>query len=108
MATCSLLEQVRKKTGSTMRVLMLGWEFPPYISGGLGTACYVKGANKISKALQKKLKVEPGETTPDKKFTLEAVRCVGACGLAPIMLVNDEVHQNLNVDDSVDVINNCE
>lgn len=59
----------------------------------LGTACYVQGANEILTALQQQLGVNIGETTPDKLFTLDVGRCFGACGLAPVIMVNDEVHQ---------------
>lgn len=61
-----------------------------------GTACYVKGANKLVKALRSHLGVKPGQTTPDSRFTLDVVRCIGACGLAPAVLVdNKEVHGKL-------------
>src|ERR1035437_4655119 len=59
----------------------------------LGTACYVQGANQILTALKQQLSIEIGETTPDKLFTLDVGRCFGACGLAPIIMVNDDVHQ---------------
>ena len=59
----------------------------------LGTACYVQGANEILTALKQQLSVEIGETTPDKLFTLDVGRCFGACGLAPVIMVNDDVHQ---------------
>lgn len=58
----------------------------------LGTACYVKGGNKISAAIQKQLKVEPGETTEDRQFSLELVRCVGACGLAPVVVIGEDTY----------------
>ncbi len=63
----------------------------------LGTACYVKGAQKILDSIGSKLQIENGETTPDGEFTLEPLRCIGACGLAPVMTVNDEVYANLTV-----------
>lgn len=69
------------------------------ISICLGTACYVKGAGKLSEELAKKLKIRIGETTEDGKYTLEASRCIGACGLAPVLTVNDEVHGRLTMDD---------
>ena len=59
----------------------------------LGTACYVQGANEILTALKQQLSLEIGETTSDKLFTLDVGRCFGACGLAPIIMVNDDVHQ---------------
>lgn len=61
----------------------------------LGTACYVLGAQAVLDAFREQLKVEVGETTPDQLFTLEAGRCFGACGLAPVIMVNDTVHQRV-------------
>ena len=69
------------------------------ISVCLGTACYVKGSGDIYNALMEKLGIEGGECTPDGKFSLDACRCVGACGLAPVMMINDEVYGRLTVDD---------
>ena len=54
----------------------------------LGTACYVKGSEKILERLKERLKIEAGETTPDVKFSIEETRCIGACGLAPVFTVN--------------------
>jgi NADP-reducing hydrogenase subunit HndA len=62
------------------------------ISCCLGTACYVRGSEKIVEALKKELDIDIGGVTPDGKFSLECLRCVGACGLAPVMLVGDRVH----------------
>ena len=56
-----------------------------------GTACYVKGAAKVLEAVARKLGIQVGECTPDGLFSLESCRCVGACGLAPVMMINDEV-----------------
>ena len=64
----------------------------------LGTACYVKGSQKIMDELSKQLEVEVGRTTKDGKFTLNATRCLGACGLAPVMMINDEVYGRLTPD----------
>lgn len=58
----------------------------------MGTACFVKGADKILDEFKKQLGVSTGETTADKQFTLKDVRCVGACGLAPIVLVGEKVY----------------
>ena len=63
----------------------------------LGTACFVKGSQKIMDRLLERLKIEPGETTPDGKFSIEETRCVGACGLAPVFMVNDEVYGKATV-----------
>ncbi|MBQ9081719.1 MAG: NADH-quinone oxidoreductase subunit NuoE [Clostridia bacterium] len=68
------------------------------ISLCLGTACYVKGADKILEALEQKLGIKCGECTADGLFSLDSCRCVGACGLAPVMMVNDDVHGKLTVD----------
>ena len=64
----------------------------------LGTACYVKGSGLILEELQNQLGIQNGECTPDQKFSLDACRCVGACGLAPVMLVNDDVYGRLTPD----------
>jgi len=69
------------------------------VSVCLGTACYVKGAGDIYDKLMARLGIKGGECTPDGKFSLDACRCVGACGLAPVMLINEEVYGRLTVDD---------
>jgi NADH-quinone oxidoreductase subunit E len=61
-----------------------------------GTACFVRGAEKLKGELENQLKIKAGETTPDNLFTLETLRCVGACGLAPVMIVNGKVHGRMN------------
>lgn len=61
----------------------------------LGTACYVRGGKAINDIIKKELGVEEGETTPDRLFTLETVRCVGACGLGPVIFVGENVHGRL-------------
>lgn len=58
----------------------------------LGTACFVKGSEKLLDTAKEALKIKEGETTADGKFSLEATRCIGACGLAPVFTVNDEVY----------------
>ena len=65
----------------------------------LGTACYVKGSGLVIDKFKERLGIEAGETTADQKFTLDATRCIGCCGLAPVLTVNDEVYGNLTVDD---------
>ena len=67
------------------------------ISVCLGTACYVKGSQKILDRLQERLKIEPGQTTEDGMFSIDKTRCVGACGLAPVFTVNDEVYGKATV-----------
>ena len=69
------------------------------ISVCLGTACYVKGSGDNFKKLEELLGITNGECTPDGKFSLDSCRCVGACGLAPVMMINDEVYGRLTVDD---------
>lgn len=69
------------------------------VSVCLGTACYVKGSGDLFNALTEKLGIQSGECTSDGKYSLEACRCVGACGLAPVMIVNDDVYGRLVVDD---------
>ncbi len=65
------------------------------ISLCLGTACYVKGAAAVLEAVEKKLGIKPGSITPDGKFSLDACRCIGACGLAPVMMINEDVYGRL-------------
>ncbi len=62
----------------------------------MGTACYVRGADKLVDALEEKLDVKVGGVTADKKFTLEVARCIGACGLAPAIMVDEHVHKTMN------------
>ena len=69
----------------------------------LGTACYVKGSGDILKEIKKRLGIDVGECTPDGKFSIDATRCIGACGLAPVLTVNDEVYGRLTVDDVDDI-----
>jgi NADH:ubiquinone oxidoreductase subunit E len=58
----------------------------------LGTACYVRGGKAIAEAIEKAFGVKEGETTPDRRFTYESVRCLGACGLGPVVVVDEDVH----------------
>ena len=74
------------------------------ISVCLGTACYVKGSGDIYDKLIEKLGIEGGECTPDGKFSLEACRCIGACGLAPVMTINDDVYGRLTPDMLDDIL----
>lgn len=66
------------------------------VSVCLGTACYVKGSDKILAEIEKELRISCGECTPDKKFSIDSCRCVGACGLAPVMIVDGDVYGKLN------------
>jgi NADH:ubiquinone oxidoreductase subunit E len=64
----------------------------------MGTACFVRGADKVRDRVKELLGVEEGKSTPDGKFSFESARCIGACALAPVMVVNDEVHGNVTPD----------
>lgn len=64
----------------------------------LGTACHVRGGAKIFETIQNELQISDGETTPDLRYTLESVACIGACGLAPVIMVNDDTHGRLTPD----------
>lgn len=74
------------------------------ISICLGTACYVKGSGDILAEFEKELGIKVGETTKDNLFTLQGCRCLGACGLAPVLTVNDKVHGRLVPDDVKSII----
>ncbi len=75
------------------------------ISLCLGTACYVKGAQDILDELIEILGIEVGETTPDGKFSIEDTRCLGACGLAPVMVINDDVYGKLKKGEVEEILN---
>jgi len=64
----------------------------------LGTACHVRGAVPILEQFERDLQIKAGETTPDRKFTLEVVMCLGACALGPVVLVNEDTHGDMNPD----------
>jgi NADH:ubiquinone oxidoreductase subunit E len=70
----------------------------------LGTACYVKNAQGIIDKIKKELKVGAGETTPDGLFTLEATRCIGCCGLAPVMTIGEDVYGKIVPEDVSDIL----
>ncbi|MCF8019586.1 MAG: NAD(P)H-dependent oxidoreductase subunit E [Vallitaleaceae bacterium] len=72
----------------------------------MGTACYVRGAEKVQDAFIKELGIKVGETTADGKFSLDALRCVGACGLAPVVLVGEKVYGRVTVEDVKKIISN--
>ncbi|HOP46715.1 MAG TPA: NADH-quinone oxidoreductase subunit NuoE [Desulfobacteraceae bacterium] len=72
----------------------------------LGTACYVKGAERILNTLREQLKIDIGQTTDDMLFTLLETRCLGACGISPVMMVNNKVHSQLTPKKVVEIINN--
>lgn len=70
----------------------------------LGTACYVRGAGAILAELEKELAIKVNDTTPDGKFTLEITRCIGACGLSPVMTVDEDVFGRLTPDSIKDIL----
>ena len=78
------------------------------ISICLGTACFVKGADKILKEFEDKLGLKDGETTEDLKFSLGGLRCVGACSLAPVVLVNDKVYAKVKPNMVTEIIKDCD
>jgi NADH:ubiquinone oxidoreductase subunit E len=74
------------------------------VSVCMGTACYVKGAGAVLQALRDELKVGMGETTPDRMFTLQETRCLGACALAPVLTVDGRVHGEVTPKKALDAI----
>lgn len=79
------------------------------ISVCMGTACYVRGADAVLDAFSKQIGIEPGgDTTEDGKFSLRTVRCVGACGLAPVVMIGDKVYGRVTTDMVKNIIAECE
>jgi NADH:ubiquinone oxidoreductase subunit E len=74
------------------------------VSVCLGTACHVKGGKRILDEVRRKLKIDEGQTTKDMKFSLEVVRCVGACSLAPCVVVNNETHRQVTSEQVTEII----
>lgn len=74
----------------------------------LGTACYVKGSGDILNKVKEILNIDVGECSADGRFSLDATRCIGACGLAPVMTINDDVYGRLVVDDVADILKKYE
>lgn len=74
------------------------------VSVCIGTACFVKGADKVLEQFEKELNLKTGETSEDMKFTLSGVRCVGACGLAPVVLINDKVYGHVKPEEVKQII----
>ena len=72
----------------------------------LGTACYVKGAQDILDKIEELLGISVGQTTPDRKFSIDGTRCLGACGLAPVIMINGDTYGRLRSDDIEEIINN--
>ncbi|MBW2179818.1 MAG: NAD(P)H-dependent oxidoreductase subunit E [Deltaproteobacteria bacterium] len=74
----------------------------------LGTACYVKGMREIMDRVRNTYEIKEGETTLDRRFSLEAVRCIGACGLAPVVMVDEDIHGIVSADKIIDVLEDYE
>ena len=74
----------------------------------LGTACYVKGIKEAMSRIENHYEIEEGGTTEDRRFTLQGVRCLGACGLAPVMVVNQDTHGDVSSDKVIDVLEKYE
>ena len=72
----------------------------------LGTACHVRGGVRIEQALEKALKILPGETTANDRYTMEVIRCVGCCGLAPVIVIDESFHGKLAPADAVEALEN--
>ncbi len=72
-----------------------------------GTACHVKGSNRVLEMAQKLLKLKPGQTSRDRMFSLETVACMGACGLSPVMNLNGEFHAKVTPQKLVKIIQEC-
>lgn len=73
-----------------------------------GTACHVRGGTKVLEAIKKYIGIGTGETSQDQRFTLETVACLGACGLAPVMMVNEETEGQLSPEKALKKISNCD
>lgn len=78
------------------------------ISVCMGTACYVRGAEKILDELKRRLGIDVGETTKDGKFSLDCLRCVGACGLAPVIMIGEKVYGRLQAADIKGILDELE
>lgn len=72
----------------------------------LGTACYVKGIKEVMNRVENEYKVKEGGTTEDRRFSLEGVRCLGACGLAPVMVIGGDTHGAISSDKIIDILEN--
>jgi NADH-quinone oxidoreductase subunit E len=70
----------------------------------MGTVCHLKGAARISEAICEEYGIQPGGTTPDRLFTLQAVNCVGACALAPVMVIDGQYHDHVTPDSALEIL----
>jgi NADH:ubiquinone oxidoreductase subunit E len=73
----------------------------------LGTSCYVKGAERLIKTLKRDFNLESGGITPDGKFSLETVRCLGCCGLSPVIAIRENVHRKVKPSQLKDILSSC-
>lgn len=106
--------EVSKKTGIPLAeiygVVSFYAQFTIYpkgenqISVCMGTACYVKGAENVLNEIKSELALEVGQCTEDGKFSLDACRCIGSCGLAPVITINDDVYAKLTPDEIPDIL----
>ena len=78
------------------------------ISVCMGTACYVRGSEKLLEEFKRRLGIDIGETTPDGKFSLDCLRCVGACGLAPVVMIGEKVYGRLQAADIKNILDELE
>jgi NADH-quinone oxidoreductase subunit E/NADP-reducing hydrogenase subunit HndA len=78
-----------------------------HISVCMGTACYIRGAQKVLETIQDELDIEPGETTEDMLFTLDETRCIGACGLAPVVVVDEKVYGRVTPEQAKEILEGC-
>lgn len=78
------------------------------ISVCMGTACYVRGGEKLLEELKRRLEIDVGQTTPDGKFSLDCLRCVGACGLAPVVMIGEKVYGRLQAADIKGILDELE
>ena len=83
-------------------------QFSLYPKGEYQIACYVKGSGDILDKIKERLGIDVGQCTPDGRYSIDATRCIGACGLAPVLTVNDEVYGRLTVDDVDDILKKYE
>jgi NADH-quinone oxidoreductase subunit E len=78
------------------------------VSVCVGTACHVRGALRVLEGIEREIKIKPGETDAELKFSLEAVNCLGCCALGPVMVVDGEYHGKLSTATAVEVLKGCE
>jgi len=74
----------------------------------LGTACHVRGGDRVREKINEALKIGNGETTPDQRYTFESVRCIGCCSLGPVVKINEDIHGRISSGEIVDVLDQYE